>query len=201
MCPDGILPVKARGLCYGGGQDCNIEKEGFVVFMRNGSDNELNESNDQRNHEYYKKIVSYLGLKASGKITLATLGTNPRLSLPQWRGRHGRTDIGLAWNASKKKRTWIWKKLWNLSTVNMLGVVLREHIHVMLVLHLNFLKHLTKQQHSNIPTLTRSWSQRGICIYAEQIITFRSIVFEGYHKKDLINHGISIPDIFTRLKQ
>lgn len=83
MCPDGILPVKARGLCYGGGQDCNIEKEGFVVFMRNGSDNELNESNDQRNHEYYKKIVSYLGLKASGKITLATLGTNPRLSLPQ----------------------------------------------------------------------------------------------------------------------
>lgn len=83
----------------------------------------------------------------------------------------------------------------------MLGVVLREHIHVMLVLHLNFLKHLTKQQHSNIPTLTRSWSQRGICIYAEQIITFRSIVFEGYHKKDLINHGISIPDIFTRLKQ
>ena len=52
-CPDGMLKVKIKGMRYGGGQDCDNEKEGFIIFMRNGS-NELNESNDQRNHEYYK---------------------------------------------------------------------------------------------------------------------------------------------------
>ena len=37
-CPSGVLPVRVKKLCYGGGKDCENKKEGFVMFIRSGSD-------------------------------------------------------------------------------------------------------------------------------------------------------------------
>ena len=82
-CPDGMLKVKVKGLCYGGGQDCDNEKEDFIIFMRNGSDDELNESNDQRNHELYKRNCFLPWVESVWKNTPVTPGTNPCLSLLQ----------------------------------------------------------------------------------------------------------------------
>ena len=33
-CPFDVLHVRMKKLCYGGGKDCENEKEGFVVFIK-----------------------------------------------------------------------------------------------------------------------------------------------------------------------
>ena len=55
--------MRVKKLWCGGGQDYENEKDGFVMFIRSGSDHIANESNDQKNHEYYKHIFSYLLLQ------------------------------------------------------------------------------------------------------------------------------------------
>ena len=58
LCQDGILILPPlKGFCYGGIQNADSETVGYVVFMRNETNAETKESNDQRNHEIYRNEV------------------------------------------------------------------------------------------------------------------------------------------------
>ena len=56
LCPLGICALPLKGFAYGASQDCSNTTIGWVMFIRNQT-NEFNETNDQKNHEHYRDEV------------------------------------------------------------------------------------------------------------------------------------------------
>lgn len=54
--PVGVLVMMVEGLSYGGGQDCNNMREGYVIFMRSTNRKDPNISMDEVNHQTYRSI-------------------------------------------------------------------------------------------------------------------------------------------------
>ena len=55
-CPSGVYTLPIKGFCYGGSQDCANKQEGYLVFLRNTSKQDVI-STDQLNHIKYRNEV------------------------------------------------------------------------------------------------------------------------------------------------